>query len=287
MIRYIAQKNDDGKPVERLLLSRYKIERNGFYKALRKRDVKINGKRISENTVVREGDIIEAYIPFKQDAEKGYKILYQNEYLLIVDKKQGIPVTEDRNHEFSLLDRLSRDFGQEFTLCHRIDRNTGGIVVLSKRKEYADTIKNALNTRCCEKIYHCLVSGNAASLVGIQKAWHFKDRAKNRVYIYAAPRKYAKEILTEIKSVEYDSQSNTSVLEISLITGRTHQIRAHLAFLGFPILGDGKYGSNAVNEKYGYRYQALWACALIPRRMDAQLARIFPDRAITTIPAYE
>lgn len=107
------------------------------------------------------------------------------------------------------------------------------------------------------------------------------------MYIYAAPRKYAKEILTEIKSVEYDSQSNTSVLEISLITGRTHQIRAHLAFLGFPILGDGKYGSNAVNEKYGYRYQALWACALIPRRMDAQLARIFPDRAITTIPAYE
>lgn len=192
-----------------------------------------------------------------------------------MDKKQGIPVTEDRNHEFSLLDRLSRDFGQEFTLCHRIDRNTGGIVVLSKRKEYADTIKNALNTRCCEKIYHCLVSGNAARLVGIQKAWHFKDRAKNRVYIYAAPRKYAKEILTEIKSVEYDSQSNTSVLEISLITGRTHQIRAHLAFLGFPILGDGKYGSNAVNEKYGYRYQALWACALIPRRMDAQLAASF------------
>lgn len=66
-------KNDDGKPVERLLLSRYKIERNGFYKALRKRDVKINGKRISENTVVREGDIIEAYIPFKQDAEKDTK----------------------------------------------------------------------------------------------------------------------------------------------------------------------------------------------------------------------
>ncbi len=286
MIRYIVTKTEDGKTVERILRAHFTIERNEFFKALRKREIKINGKRISENILLHEADEVEAYLLLRPE-EKGYSLLYENPYILIVNKKQGVPTTEDQNHERTLISQVNNDFHADYALCHRIDRNTGGIVILSKQAPYTELIKKAINERYYNKIYQCIVAGDARPIAGIHKAWHFKDSSKHCVYIYSARKKHTKEIITEITSVQYDPDANTSKLEINLITGRTHQIRAHLAFLGYPILGDGKYGSNEINRKYPYRYQALWACALVPNNIDPQLTEILPDKTIQTDPAYE
>ena len=287
MIKYIVAKSEDGKTLERILLSHFPIERNGFYKALRKKDIKINGKRITKNIILHESDLVEAYIFLKEELGKCYTVLYQNSYILIVDKKQGVPAMEDKNHETTLIAQINNDFQADYELCHRIDRNTGGIVVISKQTHYTDCIKNALNERYYNKIYQCLVWGDARKIIGLRKAWHFKDSSKNQVYIYSDCRKYTKEIATEILSVQYDPKQNISKLEINLITGRTHQIRAHLAFLGFPILGDGKYRNNEINKKFAYKYQALWACALIPHNIDCKLKEILPEETIRSNPAYE
>lgn len=290
MIEYTVRKTEDGKTIERILTTRFAVERNAVFKALRKRDIKINGKRISENIVLSEHDQIIAYIKLKEGTEESdgapYTVIYENSFLLIVNKRQGIPAVSDRNHELSLIALLNRDFHADYELCHRIDRNTGGLLLVSKSHDYTALLKDALNARCYEKRYRCIVFGDARSIVGIHSAWHFKDAARNQVYIYPEPKRHTKEIITEILCVHYDPKRNTSLLEIRLVTGRTHQIRAHLAFLGFPIIGDGKYGTNEINRKFSYRYQALWAYALIPQNIPDELKFLLPQQTISVEPAY-
>lgn len=292
MIIHIVTEQENNKTIERILLSAFNIERNAVYKALRKKDIKINGKRVSDNMRLAAGDRIEAYIFFSKDQNEDinnkslYKVIYENDIILIADKKQGVPVTDDKNGEISLIKHINNDFSSNYELCHRIDRNTGGLVIISKKHELTQRIKDAINNRFYNKIYKCIVWGNAENIIGVKKAWLFKDVSQNRVYIYSEKRKYTKEIITEILKAKYDAKSNTTLLEINLITGRTHQIRAHLAFLGHQIIGDGKYGANDVNRRFGYKYQALWACSLIPNNIDEEMKDILPDEIISTEPKF-
>lgn len=283
MIKHIVKHNENNKNIERIILSNYDVDKNTLYKALRKRDIKINGKRVSENILVYENDVIEAYINLKAT----YEVVFENEYVLIVNKKQGVPVTPDKNNERCLLEIINHDFNAHFDPCHRIDRNTGGLVIFSKQKHYTDIIKQAINDRYFKKIYKCIVFGNAENLIGLHKAWHFKDSDKNKVFIYKDKRKYCKEIITEIIKASYDSENNITEIYINLLTGRTHQIRSHLAFLGHPIIGDGKYGYNDTNRAYGLKYQALWAVSLIPDKIQSSLKEILPSDTLTVIPKYE
>lgn len=285
MIKHTVSKFDNNKNIERILISYFDVDKNMIYKALRKKDIKINEKRVSENITLKEGDIIEAYI--FADYKSFYNIVFENDYVLIVNKRQGIPVINDKNREKCLIDLINEKLSSDYELCHRIDRNTGGLVIISKNKDFTDIIKNAINDRYYNKIYKCIVWGNASNLVGIHKAWHFKDSSKNRVFIYNAPKKHSKEIITQILSASYDKENNTTELEINLITGRTHQIRAHLAFLGHFIIGDGKYGINNVNRRFGRKYQALSACRLIPNNINSIQRFILPCNEICIEPSYE
>lgn len=285
MIKHIVQKKEENKNIERILLSNYNIDKNTLYKAFRKRDIKINGKRVSNNIVLKEGDIVEAYVNIK--TTKVYDVVFENDYVLIINKKQGISVFDNAKKENSLIDIINSDFNSNYELCHRIDRNTGGLIIISKDINYTDLLKNAINNRVFKKIYKCIVWGNAEKLLGLHKAWHFKDSEKNIVYIYKEKKKYCKEISTEVVTASYNKENNTTELEINLLTGRTHQIRAHLAFLGHFIIGDGKYGVNEVNRLFDYKYQMLWASRLIPDNLSALPKEMLPEKEISIEPKYE
>lgn len=285
MIKHIVQKKEENKNIERILLANYNIDKNTLYKAFRKRDIKINGKRVSNNIVLKEGDIVEAYVNIK--TTKVYDVVFENDYVLIINKKQGISVFDNAKKENSLIDIINSDFNSNYELCHRIDRNTGGLIIISKDINYTDLLKNAINNRAFKKIYKCIVWGNAEKLLGLHKAWHFKDSEKNIVYIYKDKKKYCKEISTEVVTASYNKDNNTTELEINLLTGRTHQIRAHLAFLGHFIIGDGKYGVNEVNRLFDYKYQMLWASRLIPDNLSALPKEMLPEKEISVEPKYE
>lgn len=285
MIKHIVRKKEENKNIERILLANYNIDKNTLYKAFRKRDIKINGKRVSNNIVLKEGDIVEAYVNIK--TTKVYDVVFENDYVLIINKKQGISVFDNAKKENSLIDIINSDFNSNYELCHRLDRNTGGLIIISKDINYTDLLKNAINNRVFKKIYKCIVWGNAEKLLGLHKAWHFKDSEKNIVYIYKDKKKYCKEISTEVVTASYNKENNTTELEINLLTGRTHQIRAHLAFLGHFIIGDGKYGVNEVNRLFDYKYQMLWASRLIPDNLSALPKEMLPEKEISIEPKYE
>lgn len=287
MIKYIANKKDENKNIVRVLSTNCGVDKNAIYKALRKKDIKINGKRVSENITLNQGDVIEAYIFLPEVGQKLYEKVFENDFVVIVNKKQGFPVTEDSNNEKTLVKMINEENKTAFEPCHRIDRNTGGLIIFSKNSKYTDIIKEAINNRFYKKIYNCTVCGNAEKLVGVHKAWLFKDSEKNRVYIYNSKKKYSKEIITEVTKASYNQKNDTTSLEINLITGRTHQIRAHLAFLGHFIIGDGKYGTNDVNSRYGLKFQALWASSLIPNNITEEYAAFLPNEVISVKPAYE
>ncbi len=292
MIKHTVSGKENNKSVERILLNTYNIERNALYKAFRKKDIKINGKRISSNITLKEGDIIEAYVVLNQNQNTMlsdtcyYDTVFENNDVLIVSKKQGIAVSKNSTDSFSLIELINQN-GKAYELCHRLDRNTGGLLIISKNREATEKIKEEINNRIYSKIYKCIVYGDATHLIGVQKAFLFKDSNKNRVYIYNENRKYAKEIITEIKKVKYDNKKNTSEVEINLITGRTHQIRAHLAHLGHFVIGDGKYGVNEINKQYGMKYQALWASALLFNRSFDDKRTILPKENFYSKPKYE
>ncbi|MCR5694283.1 MAG: RluA family pseudouridine synthase [Clostridia bacterium] len=194
-----------------------------------------------------------------------YRVLFENENILAVEKRQGFPCEPAAGDADCLISAVKRELDPAAELCHRLDRNTGGIVLLAKNSGALEAMEQAQKDNLVTKTYEAVVIGNAFARFGNGKkyadlkAYHFKDSKLGMVYIYDAPRKLARQIETKLRPLSYDPETNTSACDVILVTGRTHQIRAHLAHLGFPVAGDGKYGRNADNKKLGYKYQALWA----------------------------
>lgn len=254
-------------------------------KTLRNKDVKVCGKRVNSNIEVLKGDIVQLYVDVDAYVKKSYAVLYENDYVLIVSKDQGVIVNNDSN---SLIDLINKEYNGNYELCHRLDRNTGGILIISKNKDKTSTVCDIINSRDYKKIYTAVVAGDMRQYQQstILKAWHFKDAKKNTVFIYNEERKHTKEIFTAVRCIDYDSKNNISTVEIDLITGRTHQIRAHMAHLGHPVIGDGKYGNYDLNRKFAAKYQLLWASALIPHNIKNS-SGLLPDEPLIDKPRFK
>ena len=265
MIKFKVEK--DQKKIVDYLKNKFKNLTNGtIFKALRNKDIRINGVKISENVPVNAGDEITLYIKdeflFGTTVLDKSKIIYDDENIVIVNKPQDVLVQGDGINIG--LDKMVNDyFGtQNIVPCHRLDRNTSGLIIFAKNEIAEETISEMLKQHMIRKVYRCRVVGHPKNKKATLTAYLFKDSKTSQVIISNEKKKGYVEIVTKYEVIAYNNDG-TSTLEVELVTGRTHQIRAHLAFIGYPILGDGKYGKNEVNKKFKLTRQELTAYKII------------------------
>lgn len=285
MKRFVINANDAGQRVDKFLTKAAPgLPQSALYKGIRTKNIKLNRKRCDISTRLSEGDVLELYLTdeFFDAAKGGYEfmsapadisVIYEDENILLMDKKNGLVVHEDdTGTRDTLVNRMLHflyNRGEydplkenSFTpaLCNRLDRNTGGIVIAAKNAEALRILNLKIKNREIEKKYLCITVGVPPKKTDTLTHYLFKDSRTNTVTVSDRKTEKNKTIITKYTVLKTDGR--LSLLEVELLTGRTHQIRAHLAYIGCPLLGDGKYGSNRVNREYNIKTQALYSYKL-------------------------
>ena len=264
MRKLIVEKNQ--KKVVDYLESKFnKLKKGAIYKALRNKDIRVNGVKISENITLNAGDELTVYITddvlFGNSTLTKKDIIYDDDNIIIVNKPQNTLVISEDN-DVGLDAMVSKYAKKPVFPCHRLDRNTSGLIIFAKSHEIESLMFSLIKNHDIKKFYKCTVHGHPSVPKATLRAFLFKDSKNSRVIISDEKKLGYSEIITKYTLLKHNND-DTSELEVELVTGKTHQIRAHLSYIGHPIIGDGKYGINEVNKKHGVTWQKLTAYKLI------------------------
>lgn len=253
----IVDEKYDNKKLNIFLLAKFDgLSVNTIYKALRKKDIRINDIKVNQNAILHKGDEIKIFIVddlLYSSNKLKFEIIYEDENILVLDKPSGIEITGDN----SISSYLEKKYDNSIFPCHRLDRNTSGIVLFAKNQVSLNILLNSFKNKEIEKHYRCITCNIPKKSEDLLKAYLFKDSKKSIVYISDKKQTGYQEIITSYKILEKDKDKNLAFLDVTLHTGKTHQIRAHLAHINCPILGDGKYGINKINQKFNIKTQLL------------------------------
>ena len=281
-------KNDAGQRLDRFVAKSLPLLPSALlqkYIRLKRIKVKVNGGRAERDYRLKEGDVLQLYINdefFDKPREENMfltlfrpslEIVYEDENLMLLNKRPGLVVHADETEKVNtLINHIQAYLYQKrewnprwenaFTpaLCNRIDRNTGGIVIAAKNAETLRIINEKIRDREIDKRYLCITLGAPKPAEGKIECFLLKDEKKKQVAVYHKPIPGGKTALTKYRTLE--KRGELALVEVELLTGRTHQIRASFADLGCPLLGDGKYGRGEVNKRYGETRQALYSYKL-------------------------
>ena len=283
-------KNDAGQRLDKFITKSLKIPETLIYKSIRLKKIKVNRKRAENGTLLAEGDKIQCFLAEELfsalDGEAGaltrrslgaitpsLSIVYEDENIILLNKRPGVSVHEDEHESADTLithlqaylyQRGEYDPEAEMSfapaLCNRIDKNTGGIVIAAKNAEALRVMNDKIKHRQIDKFYLAAVHGVPRPAEATLRAYHTKDERTKTVRIYDREVRGSREIITRYRTLAV--RGGTSLIEVELLTGRTHQIRAHMAHIGHPLVGDGKYGENKADRARGYKHQSLYSYRL-------------------------
>ncbi len=274
--------NDANKRIDSFLQKVFpNLPESLIYKYIRTKKIKVNNKKIKPNYRLSTEDVVSLYIKdeFLENSvsEFNFKkspvnidVIFEDDNLIIINKPPGLIVHPDKECKVdSLINRIKNYLYQKGqynpenelsfapALVNRIDRNTSGLVIAAKNAASLAILNEKIKKREINKFYLCIVTGKLEKKSDTLKGYLEKNESQNKVYIKNSydSKSSLKTILTSYKVIK--EIPNYSLLEVHLLTGRTHQIRAHFSHIGHPILGDGKYGKNSINKAVKYKYQAL------------------------------
>ena len=307
MREFKINSNDAGQRLDKFVSKAVKgIPVSLMYKAIRLKKIKVNRKRAEQKQILCQGDVVQMFLSEDLFADKitdnelmtvkaELNIVYEDENILVCDKAPGVLVHSgdgdgkvsgqgDAGDRSTLVYHIQAYLAQKGeydptkensfapALCNRIDRNTGGMVIAAKNAPALRDLNERIKSNKITKKYLCAVHGSMPKKTDTLCDFLIKDSKENKVRVLKNNKAGAKEIITKYKCLEYNSAKNISLVEIELVTGRTHQIRAHMASIGNSLLGDGKYGVLSKSKNDSYKHQALYSYKLIFKDCEDSLS---------------
>ncbi len=289
MRELVISKYEAGQRFDKFLAKYMELApKSFFYKMMRKKNITLNGKKAAGNEKLEKGDTVKLFL--SEETIEGFRekkkravhtgakldILYEDEQVMLINKPAGMLSQKAEKGDISMVEHLishlldtgevTEEMLKTFrpSLCNRLDRNTSGIVAAGKTLQGLQMLSGLFKERTLHKYYLCIVKGVIKEEQDV-RGWLLKNEKTNQVRIFKSETKDAKPIHTKYRPLADNGQE--TLLEIELLTGRTHQIRAHLSYMGHPIFGDPKYGDAVLNKKlasgYGLHMQLLHAWHLV------------------------